>query len=155
MNSVKKNFSTDSNFKALWIMIAVAIVVFVGLSPLFFFSSSDGHSLAAFPLGWLLGSAVEILAFLTMIHVSVSLLDSKNGNDAVAIKSVVYSLLRLFLWTIVLVFSAICTFKSEWIGGFYWFSFYTVAAASLPMLFIVLATQFHFLRKKEKVEERK
>jgi hypothetical protein len=153
MNKVKKFLEMDAVHRALWIMIAVAVVVFVCLCPLFLLKSEDNYPYVAYPFGWLLGSVIEILAYLTIIKMSKSLLTKKADHPVTMGLALLSGSLRMFLWASGLLVSAICTFKSEWFGGFNAFNFYTCAIAYLPMLFIVLLTQFSANRKKASVSK--
>lgn len=129
-------------------MIAIAILGFLGLSVLFLFQSESGYPMGAYPLGWLLGSIAEIGCFLTLVYMSDSLFSRKNSAHPITSTLALLSAgLRLFIYAAVLLVSAICTFKSEWFGGFNAFNFYTTAAGLLPMLVVVFLTQFFALKK--------
>lgn len=137
------------NRKALFIMGIIAVLGFAGLSPLFFIHGAESNSYpyGAYPLGWLLGSVAELLAFLTLMRFSDSLFAQKDPAHSLTSALAVGSAgLRILLYAAVLVVSGICTFKSEWFGGFNAFNFYTTAAGLLPMLAVVLITQFFELK---------
>jgi hypothetical protein len=135
------------NQKCLFFMGALALVVFAFLCPLFFFHSENNYPLGAYPLGWLLGSGAEILAFLTLMYMSDTLFAQKDPNHMItSTLALASSSLRFVLYAAVLLVSGICTFKSEWFGGFNAFNFYTTAAGLLPMLFVVLFTTFFNLK---------
>jgi hypothetical protein len=124
------------NQKCLFFMGALALVVFAFLCPLFFFHSEINYPMGAYPLGWLLGSVAEILAFLTLMYMSDGLFAQKEiplipSPSTLAMGAPGF---RFVLYAAVLLVSAICTFKSEWFGGFNAFNFYTTAAGLLPML---------------------
>jgi hypothetical protein len=135
------------NRKALFIMSVIALVVFIGLCPLFFIHNYENYPYVAYPLGWLLGSAAELIAFVTLVRFSDSLFKDKDATHATSSMLAMGSAgLRIFLYAVVLVVSGICTFKSEWFGGFNAFNFYTTAAGLLPMLGVVFFTQFFELK---------
>lgn len=139
-----------ANQKTLFIMAVIALVGFIGLSPLLFLHNSDNYPYLAYPLGWLLGSAAEILSFWSLIFFSNSLFSKKGPSQTFASFAALGSAsLRIFLYAAVLVVSGICTFKSEWFGGFDAFNFYTTAAGLLPMLGIVLLTQFFEIKHQD------
>ena len=52
-----------------------------------------------------------------------------------------------------LVISAICTFKSEWFGGFAGFNFFAVAISYLPLPLVVMVN--HFIASKRMAKENK
>lgn len=133
-----------------WLAI-LALVVYLALMPLYFFGLDKGYQ---YPNGWLLGSIVELLSYITLIKMSNSLASSQNKNTALVVAS---SFIRPFLYVVVLGISGICTFKSEWLGGFDMFSFWTAFASLLPMPIVILIT--HFVdaskAKKQTSEEKK
>lgn len=121
-------------------MGALALIVFVFLSPLFFFYSFKGYS---YPMGWLLGSLIELLAYWTIMKMSQALFKKEEAGHSTATSLALLSNgFRFILYAAGLFISAICTFKSEWFGGFDAFNFYTCAAAYMPMLVIVMVTQW-------------
>ncbi|MCH3908910.1 MAG: hypothetical protein LKF75_04895 [Bacilli bacterium] len=134
--------------KALFLMAMVALGGFLIMIPLFFLTTDSGYPLGSLPLGWLLGSVIELLAYSTIIMMSNAITASQNKTTGMAAGLALGShFVRFILYLAGLLISAICTFKSEWFGGFNAFSFYTCAAAYLPMLFIVLFTQFRETRQ--------
>jgi uncharacterized membrane protein len=129
------------NRKALFIMAMVALVVFFGLCPLFFFH------LWAYPLGWLLGSTAELLAYLSLMYFSDSLFKKNDAQRSLSATMAAGSAgLRILLYAVVLVVAGICTFKPEWFHGFDAFNFYTTAAGLLPMLGVIFFTQLYEIK---------
>jgi len=130
-------------------MVAIALIVFVFLVPLFFFHNAEtNYPYGAYPLGWLLGSVAEILAYYSLMYMSDSLFAQKDPNRPVTSLLAIGSAgIRILIYAIVLVISGICTFKSEWFGGFNAFNFYATAAGLLPMLVVIFLTQFFALKQ--------
>ncbi len=138
------NFYTklnDDKKVFFWLSI-LAVVVFLALSPLYFFGLDKGYQ---YPNGWLLGSAIELFAYFSLLKFS-DLVTKENGNKKTGL-IILSSLLRPFLYIVVLVVSGICTFKPEWFGGFDAFSFWTVIASILPMSAVVLIVHFVTAKK--------
>lgn len=133
-----------------WLAI-LAIVVYLALMPLYFFGVDKGYQ---YPNGWLLGSLVELLSYISLIKMSNALTTSEKKNVGLVVLS---SFLRPLLYVLVLGVSGVCTFKSEWFGGFDMFSFWTSFVSLLPMPIVILIT--HFIdaskAKKMKTEESK
>lgn len=134
-----------------WLAI-LALVVYLALMPLYFFGLDKGYQ---YPNGWLFGSAVELVCYFTLIKMSdVLTKDVSNRKTALVIVS---SFIRPLLYVVVLGLSGICTFKSEWLGGFDMFSFWTSFASLLPMPTVILI--MHFIdavkNKEKKVVEEK
>lgn len=132
----------DANQKALFILGMIGFLGFVLLLPFFFFHLENNYPLGALPLGWLLGSLAEVLSAFLLFHFTGSILDPKNDSTKTIIQSIGAYALRFALYVIVLLFSAICTFVPAWFGGFNAFNFFSCAAALLPMLFVILFTQY-------------
>ena len=147
MSKAAKFNSMDATHKTFWILLMVAFCVSLCLFPFCFFKSDDGYPYSSLLWGWLLGSAIELLCYFTIIIMSNALFAKSEGHGAITGIAVLSAGARLFLWGLGLLLSAICTFKSEWFGGFRGFNFFSTAAAYLPMLFVVLLTQFHEVRK--------
>ena len=61
---------TDKTFEEIKAgMVAIALIVFVFLVPLFFFHNAEtNYPYGAYPLGWLLGSVAEILAYYSLMY---------------------------------------------------------------------------------------
>jgi len=143
----------DATHRAFWILLMIAGGVSLCFLPLCFFKSESGYPYSSLLWGWLLGSAIELLAYFTITMMSKSLFSKQGGHPVTTLITVLSAGARLLLWTIGLLVSAICTFKSEWFGGFRAFNFFTCAAAYLPMLFVVLLTQLHDAKKEDTVSK--
>lgn len=130
-----------------WLAI-LALVVYLALAPLYFFGLDKGYQ---YPNGWLLGSIVSLVAYITLIKMSSAVTSKDTSKNLPLI--MLSSVLRPMLYVLVLLFSGICTFKSEWIGGFDMFSFWTCFAALLPMTAIILLSHFIDAKKGEKTGE--
>jgi hypothetical protein len=147
MSTANKFNSMDATHKAFWILLVITLSVSLCLFPFCFYKSEDGYPFSSLLWGWLLGSAIELLCYATIIKMSNTLFAKQEGHNVTTGIAVLSAAARLFLWGVGLLVSAICTFKKEWFGGFQAFNFFTTAAAYLPMLFVVLLTQFHEVKK--------
>ncbi|HBE98641.1 MAG TPA: hypothetical protein DDW18_01130 [Firmicutes bacterium] len=127
--------------KAFFWLAVLAVVVYLALMPLYFFGLEKGYQ---YPNGWLFGSAVELFSYFTLIKTTRAV--TKDPANRRLSLIVLTSLLRPLLYVVVLALSAICTFKSEWFGGFDMFSFWTSFAGLLPMPVVVLLTHFISIR---------
>lgn len=127
----------NANDKCLLWMGIVFGVVLVLMIPLFFFTLEDGYPLMAIPFGWILGSAAEIISFVTISWMSKSIANP-NAKGGSAIFS---ALLRVVIYAGVLLLSAISTFRSDMLGGFNYINFFSTAAGLLPMLAIIFIIQ--------------
>ena len=127
---VEKYLKLNENQKTIFWLALIGAVVFVGLCPLFFFYENKGFS---YPMGWLLGTGAEILSFWTIIKMSESVIPTDPSVDPKPLRIIFFVALRFIIYIIVLVVAAICTFKSEWFGGFNLFNFWTVFAGLLPV----------------------
>jgi len=116
-------------------MAILAVVIFLISLPLFFLSDIKGYS---YPLGWLLGSGAEILAFLSIVYFSKAMFGQGGSHTITTLLSILAGSLRIILYAAVLVLSAVCTFDPAWIGGFDAFNFFATFLGLLPMPLIVM-----------------
>ena len=134
---VEKYLKLNEHQKTLFWLAVIGGVVFVGLCPLFFFYEAKGFS---YPLGWLLGTAAEILSFYTIIKMSEALLPTEENPNPSAAKVIIFVALRFLIYIVVLVIAAICTWMPSWFGGFNMFNFWTTFAGLLPVqVFLVIS----------------
>lgn len=131
---IDKYLKLNDEQKIMVWLIAIGAVVFVGLCPLFFFYHDKGYS---YPLGWLLGTVAEIIGFWTIMKMGESLLP-EAGTDRNAKKVILFVLIRFAAYIIALVVAGICTFRSEWFGGWAAFNFFATFAGLLPAQIIVI-----------------
>ncbi len=124
-------------YKIFFWLAIMALVVYLALIPLYFFGIEKGYQ---YPNGWLLGSVVALIAYITLIKMSVAITSEGVSKNMGLI--MLSSMIRPLLYVVVLAVSGICTFKSEWFGGFDMFSFYTSFAALLPMPAVLLIGHF-------------
>lgn len=148
------NLKTEQ--RAFVILAAVAIFGFLCQLPLFFFHTESGYPLGAYPLGWLLGSAIELFGYATILKMSGAITSQKENTSAKTTGAVIgFSFLRFLFYAAALMVSAICTFTPNWFGGFNAFNFYTTAAGLVPLFAVVLITQKMALSRSEKNPEEK
>jgi hypothetical protein len=131
--------------KGMFWLVTISVVVFLALLPLYFFGLDKGYQ---YPNGWWFGSLIELLAYFTLISFTNRLTEQKSGNHTGLM--ILNALVRPLCYLVVLVISAICTFRPAWFGGFDMFGFWTAFAALLPMPIVVLCTH---LMKKEPVKD--
>jgi predicted ABC-type exoprotein transport system permease subunit len=143
MKLAEKFVKMKSEEKDFFILLAIAIIVFLCLTPLFFLSKGS------WPLGWLLGSAVSLFAYWSIIKFTSSILSSDNTKKASTIFGVVAGGARIFLYAAALIVSAICTFKSQWFGGFSAFNFFSTFIAFMPMPLVLIIS--NLIRNKKPV----
>ncbi len=147
--------SLSSEGKAIAILLFLTVVPFLGLLPLFFFHDAGGYPLGAYPLGWLLGSGAGLFAYASIVYASRYLLGGKDEKGGSLGLTLLLTFARLLVYAIVLVIAAICTFKSEWFGGFNAFNFWTAFGGLLPMSVVSIFVHFVEVKavKKEKPDE--
>ena len=126
---VEKYLKLYENQKAIFWLAIIGAVVFVGLCPLFFFYEIKGFS---YPMGWLLGTAAEILSFWTIIKMGEAVIPTEPGVDPKPLKIIFFIALRFIIYIAVLTIAAICTF-TDWFGGFSLFNFWTTFVGLLPV----------------------
>lgn len=141
----------SSNKKCLFLLGMLDIFVFICLVPFAFFTTDSGYWLGTLMFGWLLGSVAQIVAFSSMILTSKAF---TNPNTPGALLGAGGFFIRYFLYAVVLVIAGICTFRSEWFGGFNAFNFFTCFSSLVVLSFFVAIFKFLEIRKEsEPVKE--
>jgi hypothetical protein len=125
--------------KTYFILVAIAILGFAFLSPLFFFR------LGSWPLGWLFGSVIEIICYFTIVRFSDTIFAEKSKTSAVVV-AVALNCLRIFLYLAGLFLGAICTFRSEWFGGWNAINFWAVFLSYMPLQVVLIVRSLLQLR---------
>lgn len=130
MTFMKKHFSDFSSTQRVCFLLGVlTIVVFAALLPFAFF---DKPGLS---FGWLVGNAISLLAYLSIVYGSKTLLSQGNTKPLALGLTTLFSILRFVLYGVGLLFGALCTFY--WHNP--WLNFWTVFAGYMGMpLFVVL-----------------
>lgn len=135
---MKKPFSElDPVKRVSIILIAITVIVFAALLPFAFFDR-PGYS-----FGWLLGNAISLIAYLSIVFGSKALLSAGGAKGLSLGLTVFFSMIRFALYGTGLLFGALCTFY--W--GNPWLNFWTVFAGYTVMPIIVAANHFYELKK--------
>lgn len=132
--------------KDFFILAFIELFVFLCLLPLMFFDAGS------WPLGWLVGGVATLLNYYLLVRFSAAIFDSNNGTkNSATILGLCSSFLRYFIFAALIVLSAICTFKSEWLGGFSAFNVFAVALSYFPLPILILTSHFLSAKKEEKM----
>ncbi len=135
---VQKYLKLNEHQKSLFWLLVIGVVAFIGMCPFFFFYEDKGYS---YPMGWLLGTAAELLSFYTIIKMSEALLPTgENPNPGNPARIIIFVALRFLIYIVVLVIAAICTW-TDWFGGFDMFNFWTTFAGLLPVQVLLVIRQ--------------
>ena len=134
-NLAEKYNKLSDHQKNLVILIAVAIIGAL-ICVAFIFMDNVGVL-----LGWLLGSAVNIFAYVTMHMGSASLLNP-NGNPKSGYLAMVWAILRLFLYAGCLLLSGFATFKWGTLAHGYC-NIISCALALMPTWITLVVTTLH------------
>ncbi len=132
---LKKFMALSEEKKTLAVLLAISLAVFACLCPFFFLS------LGQYPIGWITGSLIACVCYLSMYKGNEFLL-SMDGKKGAAAYSVLLYFSRFLLMGAGLVVAAVCTYKSEWFGGFDAFNFWTVFAGYLLLFVLVPVKTF-------------
>lgn len=139
---VKRFVAMSPEGRSLVILAFLTIVPFLAMLPLFFFHAADGYPLGAYPLGWLLGSLAGLAAYYTMTFGARALLRKDDIPARGLALTLAFNFLRTFLYAAVLIIAGICTFRSEWFGGFNAFNFWTAFGGLIPLTVVSILTHF-------------
>ena len=122
----------------VFILSVLAIVVTVALLP---FALLGQPGIAT---GWLVGSMISVLAYLSIVYSSFAILRKDNDGKGMGL-SVFFSFARMGLDAIGLVLGALTTFvfKSPWLN------FWAIFAGYLPMPGLIAILHFIGLGKKK------
>lgn len=135
--------------KDFFLLAMVELFVFLCLVPLMFVGAGS------WTLGWLVGSLVTLLNYFLLIRFSASILSPDNaGKSSATLLGIVASGIRYVLFGGLLILAGICTYKSEWIGGFSAFNVFAVALSYLPMPILLMVTHLLMARKTEKEQSK-
>lgn len=144
MKNWYRKLSLDGK-QIFWLAIFAALGLII-TAPICFLNIDRSYS---YFFGWLLGSAAEIIGFCTILFMGTSFEEaSKGGNAKGGAVAALFGIVRFFLYAVVLVVSAICTFRSQWFGGFDAFNFWTCFGGLVPMPFVL--GFFHLFHKEKK-----
>lgn len=127
----------------LWLLI-IAIVGVIATLPFCFLDIPAGYS---YLCGWLLGSVVEMFGYASILWMGGAMMASAQNEQTGTAKALapLSATLRFLFYAAALIISGICTFRSEWFGGFNAFNFWTCFGALVPMNIVVLV--FHLVHK--------
>ena len=134
----------DDSHLSLVLLSAVAVVVLILLVPMFFLG------FPGIPLGWILGSGIEILNYSTMITGAKVILTPENAKPVRgAIFMILTTLLRVGLWVGGLALAGYYTFRLE----SNWLNFWSTFAGYVPMTVVVAVSMIR--KNKKKGEQQK
>ncbi len=127
--------------KNLFIFACIGVVGFLIL--LFgFFIDNPG-----LPIGWLLGTAIELVAYFTIWRGTAFLLDPQDKDGKRGYLMAVFALGRLFLYAGGLVLAAFCSFVWGTLAHGYC-NLWTVFAGYMPEFIVLIFVTFFRLKKK-------
>ncbi len=130
---MKKHFSEFTSVQRVCFLLGVlTVVVFAALLPFAFF---DKPGLA---FGWLVGNIISLLAYLSIVYGSKTLLSQGNTKSLALGLTTLFSILRFLFYGVGLLLSALCTFY--WHNS--WLNFWTVFAGYMGMPLLVVINHF-------------
>ena len=123
-----------------FVLSAFAVIVALALLP-FALLGNPGLT-----VGWLLGSAISLFAYVTIVYASRTILRKDADGRGMGL-ALLFSFLRMVLYAAGLAFAAIVTFlfKNPWLN------FWTVFAGYMPMP--ILVAIMHFYNGKKETEK--
>lgn len=131
--------------KDLVLLSALEVIVFLCLCPL----ALIGYG--SWTLGWLVGGAATVLNYWLMIVSSSVILNPDNGTKmSSTFLGLATAAIRYLVMAGLLIVGAICTYKSEWFGGFSAFNVYAIFLAYVPLPILLLITHLISTKKEGK-----
>jgi len=131
--------------KDFFLLAAVGVLGFIFLVPLMFLHRGD------WALGWLWGTCIELICYYSLMKFALAF-TSNDDSQSSKVGIYLFSGLRYLLYAAGLIIAAICTFKSEWFGGWSALNFYATAIAYLPMPIVIAITHLSRNRKLDSVQ---
>ena len=130
---MKKHFSDFTSPQRVCFLLGVlTLVVFIALLPFAFF---DNPGLS---FGWLVGNAISLLAYLSIVFGSKMILGQGNSKGLGLGLATFFSMFRFLGYGVGLLFGALCTFY--WHNA--WLNFWTVFAGYMGMPLLVVLNHF-------------
>lgn len=143
MKLAERYVKWEEEKRLLFWLIVVDVFGLAVFVPFFLLSNSGLF------FGWLLGSAVEIICYLTMVYGSSLVLDyssKRGGRERGIAVTLAFAALRFLLAVGSLVLAAFLTFKTEGKA----INFFTTAGAYLPLVIVsIVFTLIHNREKKK------
>ncbi|MCR5490848.1 MAG: hypothetical protein K6F32_01825 [Bacilli bacterium] len=132
----------DEHRLVILILSLIGLFVFLCLTPFFFFNNPG------VPLGWLLGTAIEVFNYWTIILSSGAILSPYSSKKTRGVAFVIlFVFLRLAFWVGGLVLGALCTYT--WQNNY--LNIWSVFAGYVPM---TVAVAIAFMgRGKKKIDD--
>lgn len=132
--------------KNVFLLLIIALIGFAATF-VFFFLNNPGV-----PLGWLLGSLIEIAGYLSIVKGTSFLLDPNHLNRKRSLLAPLFMILRVLVYGGGLVLAALSTFRWGSISSCY-LHLFSLVAAYLPVYVLLLFTTIYRLKKEPKKEE--
>ena len=133
---------TTETKKNLFLLGMVTLSGFIALS-IFFFTGNPGV-----PLGWLFGSAIEIICYITIVKGASFMLDPNSLSRKKSLLVPLFVALRLSLYGGGLILSAFATFRWGSMSCSY-LNIWSTFAAYLPLYVILSAATIYRLKKQQ------
>ena len=143
-------FSSLSREKKDFFLLAIVeLFVFLCLIPLMFVGAGS------WTIGWFVGSLITLLNYYLLVRFSASILNPDNANKMSAtFIGIAASGLRFLLFAGLLILAGICTYRSQWLGGFSAFNVFAVALSYLPLPIVLVITRLFPAKKTEKEQSK-
>lgn len=131
MKSLAKAYSSWSDERKNFMILVIIALVGFAVFCFGFFMNNPG-----LPLGWLLGSVIELICYVTIVKGSSFILDG-SGDSKRGLLGAAFGTLRLVLYAAGLVVGGFCTYSWGTVSNGYC-NIWTVFGAYLPVLFVVI-----------------
>ena len=145
--SLRQKYGKWSSFQQnLFILICVALVGTLACAGFIFLDN------VGVLLGWLLGSSINILSYVTIYKGSSFLLDPSARSSKLSYLASIFSILRIFLYAGALLLAGFATFRWGTISHGYC-NFVSTALALMPTWIVVFITTINSVRAPKKQPE--
>lgn len=136
-------YNNASEMKKNLFLLGIITAIGFAATFIFFFMNNPGV-----PFGWLFGSAIEIVCYITIVKGTSFLLDPNKLNPKRGLLAPLFMILRLALYAGGLVLAAFATYRWGSMASSY-LNFWAVFAAYMPLPALLLFTTIYRLKKQQ------
>ena len=129
-------------------LFLLGLITFAGFAAtfIFFFNNNPGV-----PLGWLLGSIIELICYLSIVKGTAFMLDPSSLDRKKGYLAPLFMFMRLGLYAGGLILAGFATFRWGSMSSSY-LNFFAVFAGYMPMVVLLLIVTFGRLKKAKPIE---
>jgi len=142
-------YNKTSDTKKNLFLLGIVTLCGFAVTSIFFFLNNPGV-----PLGWLFGSIIELICYLSIVKGTAFMLDLNSLDRKKGYLAPLFMFMRLALYAGGLILAAFATFRWGSMSSSY-LNFFAVFAGYMPMVVLLLIVTFGRLKKSAPVQPEK